>query len=408
MRRLLIALGLVAPLLALAACSSSLQKGGGALPQAVSSDKTIVGVDKTAEGGFTPGWSLTKEAFDIDGNPLSSATIPSGGSATFHYVVKATPSGVAGSYTVQGTITVRSQVVAAVDIVAITDTLDNGDTADVTCPQALPITLAAMGQAGDSVVCSYAYSYPADWEPTAGATYTNDVSVDVTWNDGAGGATVSNSATFSFTAGSAPAPTFEDVPTLSSAFGWSKQNVTTTADGTSWVYSYDLVVTNESATCGEHYTLENLASIVGTDTTASYSIDLYSGDCTDLGCASTIGYWKTHTDDPTWFAGATIDGVSVGGPDAPFFSTGYSWLEIFNLKTKGSAYLQVARQYMATLLNLASGAYEPDDVSAALSAITAWLQSNEPYDYTGGDPTNWADMLNDFNTGADGVPHCGS
>jgi hypothetical protein len=86
----------------------------------------------------------------------------------------------------------------------------------------------------------------------------------------------------------------------------------------------------------------------------------------DDGCTKTQGYWKTHSkygpaanEDETWAK------VEPHGEDSSFFSTGYTWYQMLNLKPKkGNAYIILAHQYIAAYLNLLSGASAWKNVSS--------------------------------------------
>jgi hypothetical protein len=103
-------------------------------------------------------------------------------------------------------------------------------------------------------------------------------------------------------------------------------------------------------------------------------------------CTLTQGYWKTHSDagpapyDDTWNLLPGGDGVPGSGNDGsstPFFTTGQTWLEIFNAPPRGgNAYLQLAHQWMAATLNELSGADVPPAVAAALAAGETLLADN--------------------------------
>jgi hypothetical protein len=129
------------------------------------------------------------------------------------------------------------------------------------------------------------------------------------------------------------------------------------------------------------------------------------------GCTLTQGYWKNHSSgdkyDSTWDA--------VGGPGALFFSTGDSWIDVFNTAPKkGNAFYILAHQYMAAVLNTYAGASQPASVVSAISQAGALLSS-----YSGSslipksDPDRataiWlAGILDDYNTGKIGPGHCSS
>lgn len=113
------------------------------------------------------------------------------------------------------------------------------------------------------------------------------------------------------------------------------------------------------------------------------------------GCTLTLGYWKNHVS--AWPAPYS--------PTAAFFTSGQTWM--YNLSTApkgGNAYLILAHQWIATTLNLASGASMPADVKTAYDAGTAYFQNGG----VGGDPIAWASVLDNYNNGlaAGGPPHC--
>jgi hypothetical protein len=148
------------------------------------------------------------------------------------------------------------------------------------------------------------------------------------------------------------------------------------------------------------------------------------GNYEDIGCSLTQGYWKTHADplnikkyDDTW--------DEVGGPSAPFFDTGQSWIVVFNTPPSGgNAYYILAHQYMAAILNSLK-----DEDPASLASIasemaqaTALLDFYDTYPggpYIPADGTEFspndrelaisiAEILDQFNNGdlPGGPPHC--
>ena len=114
------------------------------------------------------------------------------------------------------------------------------------------------------------------------------------------------------------------------------------------------------------------------------------------GCTLTQGYWKNHTDN--WPAGYD--------PNADFFG-GDSWITVLQTPPKhGNAYYILAHQYIAAVLNGASGASTTPDVDAAISGAEAY--------FGGGSASRdqliaWANTLDEYNNGlASGGPsHCG-
>lgn len=125
------------------------------------------------------------------------------------------------------------------------------------------------------------------------------------------------------------------------------------------------------------------------------------------GCTYTQGYWKTHSTygpakkaDPTW--------DDVGGPDAPFFSSGKTYLQVLNTPPKGNAYYILAHQYIAAELNLAAGASD-SDIATEFAQVTNWFNSNGPMDVSKSNKNmliGWANLLDQYNNGLIGPGHC--
>jgi hypothetical protein len=131
------------------------------------------------------------------------------------------------------------------------------------------------------------------------------------------------------------------------------------------------------------------------------------------GCTLTPGYWKTHADpsrkqfDDTWLA--------VGGPDAPFFGSGQTYIEVLNAdKSTGNAYYILAFQWIAAQLNQLAGASITGAAAAAFADGQTLLSSHTPSEMgalSGDDPLrqqfiSLAGILDDYNNGVIGPGHC--
>jgi hypothetical protein len=131
------------------------------------------------------------------------------------------------------------------------------------------------------------------------------------------------------------------------------------------------------------------------------------------GCTLTPGYWKTHADpsrkqfDDTWLA--------VGGPDAPFFGSGQTYIEVLNAdKSTGNAYYILAFQWIAAQLNQLAGASITGAAAAAFADGLTLLSSHTPSEIgalSGDDPLrqqfiSLAGILDDYNNGVIGPGHC--
>jgi len=175
---------------------------------------------------------------------------------------------------------------------------------------------------------------------------------------------------------------------------------------------YSLTVTWEqckawgSANGDGTYTLKNVAT-----TDAIYSPSMTcdaSVICRppDEGCTATLGYWKTHADgrkyDATW--------DEVGGPGAPFFISGQTWLQVLSNPTETMKYYILARQYIAAVLNGFAGASTPANVDAALTFAFGFFSAYEPTDALSdalaAQVVANAAILDSYNNGFEGPLHC--
>jgi hypothetical protein len=117
-------------------------------------------------------------------------------------------------------------------------------------------------------------------------------------------------------------------------------------------------------------------------------------------------------------------------PDATFFLSGQSWIEVLNTEPQGgNGYYILAHQYIAAALNQAKGACTPEgifDTSGTFELATAWLESNTqgtPKIGTGRDAIpatgcyvsgscglqiTWGGILDEYNNGTypGGPAHC--
>jgi len=149
-----------------------------------------------------------------------------------------------------------------------------------------------------------------------------------------------------------------------------------------------------------------------------YEFDNDFGNFKPLGCTYTQGYWKTHSMfgpagpyDLTWDWKAGGDAIFLD----PTWDTGFSWYEMFNTPPAGgNAYIILAHQYMAAWLNIHNidplKMANPSVLGTAFADAEALLGSYMPTDIL--EPAvreqfiMLAELLDDFNNGLLGVPHC--
>jgi len=134
----------------------------------------------------------------------------------------------------------------------------------------------------------------------------------------------------------------------------------------------------------------------------------------DPGCTRTIGYWKTHSKyGPAKKADATWNLILPTGPDAPFFMSGKTYIQVLGTSPRGNPYYILAHQYIAAELNFLAGAYDGavDDEFAAAKVLlqtytpaqVAFLANNnadkKAFTTLGG-------ILDNYNNGIIGPGHC--
>lgn len=133
----------------------------------------------------------------------------------------------------------------------------------------------------------------------------------------------------------------------------------------------------------------------------------------ELGCTYTQGYWKTHPS--AW----PVDGLTIGG----VWYTRSQLISFLKTAPRGDASVIMGHQLVAALLNVANGASTNPEVAQALADAEAWMTANKDADGKlpyGIRPTadgvpnsaawdqaiNIGAVLDLFNNGNDGPPHC--
>lgn len=117
------------------------------------------------------------------------------------------------------------------------------------------------------------------------------------------------------------------------------------------------------------------------------------------GCTRTQGYWKNHA------TGKKKDATWGDMTDEMFFSSGMTYLKVLETSPKGGdAYLILAHQYIAAKLNVMAGASMPAEVQSAYDMATAYFNGTSTPERS--TLLHWAEVLDKYNNGKMGVPHC--
>lgn len=179
--------------------------------------------------------------------------------------------------------------------------------------------------------------------------------------------------------------------------------------------------------CGEEFTFTNHATLTelgpyppGTSPQvrqASAPLVLKTGACPpkpkNPGCTLTQGYWKNHE----WpahplFPGSTLENWEEKNGwsefEWHFFDTKTEWKAILSVPPRGDVYYVLAHQYIAAILNQQKGAYVPEAVRAVLVNAYTYFSSTprQRASVPRGTIIGWANVLDQYNNGKLGVPHC--
>jgi hypothetical protein len=123
-------------------------------------------------------------------------------------------------------------------------------------------------------------------------------------------------------------------------------------------------------------------------------------------CTATLGFWKNH---PALWDQA---GEKTVLTTTTFFNSGQNYLTILGTPSAGgNAYIILAKQYIAAVLNTNGGASGNASVDAAIAGAAAYFAAApagipNPIDPTRSQLLGWATTLDQFNNGVIGPGHC--
>lgn len=125
--------------------------------------------------------------------------------------------------------------------------------------------------------------------------------------------------------------------------------------------------------------------------------------CAPKGCVRTQGYWGNKP-NVVWPAPYSRKAL--------FFASGLTWQQVLDTPPRGSAYLILAHQYIAAVLNRSAGASAPSGVQSTIDAAATWFRSGTVPATCGPGQCalqkTWAGTLDVYNNGLyPGAPkHC--
>jgi len=144
-------------------------------------------------------------------------------------------------------------------------------------------------------------------------------------------------------------------------------------------------------TTGDEHDTDKTTGDVGTSDTGEHK-----------GCARTQGYWKNHN------IYETNNNQMIPWPISEDTELcGRTWLYWLNAPPRGGdAFIILAHQWIAAMLNQASGADVPTEVQDALDEGGALLNDCTIAAEDRDEAIDLADTLDDFNNGLLGTPSC--
>lgn len=342
-----------------------------------------LGVSKTANTTFTRDfdWTIAKsvDQTDLDLSPGQQHDVN-------YSVVVDKDAGTDSGWSVSGTIGVTNpHPTQAAEGVVVTDSISGIGNVAVTCPST---TIAALG----TMECTYGPVALPDATSRVNTATATTTTVNI--EDGTGTANV--------VFGAPTTVTDDCVAVFDSLQGVLGASVC--ADQT---FNYTRTIFADNLVCGDN-TINNIASLATDDglTRTSNATVNVNVACV-LGCTLTQGYWKTHASgkkfDTAW-------NNITGGPNATFYASGKTWLQVFNTPPAGNPYYQLAHQYMAAKLNVLNGATPTTAVSNALASAEALFAGLNPNSgFTKAQKANMVSLagtLGSFNQGITGPGHC--
>jgi len=188
---------------------------------------------------------------------------------------------------------------------------------------------------------------------------------------------------------------------------------TVNALNTPVTFCYNRVITGRACPCGD-FNVPNTASVVSNNNVvlASASANVAVKINCVVGCTRTIGYWQTHSK----YGPAPYDSrwanLKPSGEDTLFFNSGQSYITVIKSSVNGNAFYNLGQQYVGTTLNRLAGVTVPADVLSAYNEATSLFSAlgKGVRVFSSSQSTRalqLKDILDAYNNGLKGVPHCG-
>ncbi len=374
------------------------QTAGPSASASVTVNCYALGVSKTVNTSLTRTytWHIAKSA------DVSSLALLTGQTTTVNYLVNVTSDFADSNWAATGQITVHNPAPIDAVINSVADAVGTVSATSVDCGQTFPYTLPA----GGDLVCNYTVNLPdaSGGTNTATATLQNHA-------DGTASGTTDFSGTALVDFSNATINTVDATATLSDTYpGTSLPSTPVNASDTPLTYTYPRTV-GPYSTPG-NYTVDNTATVVGTDTgksdSSSVSIPV---TVTSGGCTLSAGYWKTHPDQitpllPVWLG-------TPGGTASVEVTSSSQAVTILSIPDPSNGIDTLYAQLLTAKLSIENGA-DPSAVASTISAADAFLATHGSSSWSSlttaekNQVNDWQTALANYNTGVTGPGECSS
>lgn len=304
-------------------------------------------------------WTITKSGRT---EPL---TLSEGQTELLEYTVtvRAGQPVAAGQY-IDGPVFVQNKSPYAITVSSVT-TMVGTIAAQITCPQALPFSLAPY----TTLVCDFRADVPDTSDRNVVGSATSSHSLKVTTREVVASFSAHNTGTI--TVDRCVAVTDDLAP-------YNDQFLGSVCD-TDGEQSFTFTAEVGPFACGG-FTVQSAAHYTGYDTgaTASAPWSIAGNVPCDPGCTLSAQYWKMHSEwgprryNPVWGELGEL------GENTPFFLSGGTYIQAMTRRAFGNPYWTLARTYIAAKLNQLNGAQLPPSVATAFDNATSLLTLYTP------------------------------
>jgi hypothetical protein len=408
----------------------------------LSATKTAVGF---REDRLEYDWSVTKALIGIMAGPYmvpealtGQTTLVTGDPRWLEYRIEATRNdGTRYSATgVRGNICVTNSGRVATEGLSIVDVVQNR-TGSGQFQDYVSKTVDVSGKPVLAAGETYCYPYEVDFAPVAGVQYRNTARVTITNHSGYLGQPFGPGVSGDGVKADFVIPQTSTAVTRDESASLSEEIVPACTNMwpsvyCSWAYSggpflppsiaqsatFDFMVDLYNyAACDEEFPFTNTVTLTESGPrasgevpqvrTSSTTLLVKTGSCApkpaNPGCTLTVGYWKTHA----WPNGVRY--TWDGAPPLNFFDSGITWKNILSREPRGDAYFILAHQFVAARLNqLVGHSYVPPAVVETFKSAHDYFSLRpEARALVSRDKViAWANLLDQYNNGKLGVPHC--